>query len=675
MLRPTGTLMSRSVAVLLVLLLTLFGWTQNSEGTIETQVFPRAIVANGSSVATISVTVRDKNGQLAPDGTAVIFETTLGTLSRASVTTNRGLAQVQLTSSLNPGTARITLSVLSFRATTTLEIPILGSEEELKQRDESIQVFSDRRVTYSPELRLFEASGPDGAAKLRGYGVQVSADDFQYDLRSSQLKARKATLKKGEFEATFEEVSINLKSLQGVGLMNRPAPRISFVGKPPYFEVNYTQEVRRQLVDINGLDNIKLRREPVGPESFQFLELDVPTLIYAEKAIANPATEVRFNQASIDVAGTIIMRVPLFRVSTQNVQQIITEDYLQVGNNQVALNYPYYLGLNGSSESLLRFRYGTLFQRGVGGTGGMFLDFEHNWLTNSDAEGGIAVRGLGRNDWSIQSRQRLKLDSRSKGFMQLDFPGHRVLTGSTFLDRDLGALRASFSGNFSRSTEGPKFRTEDQSVSLLTDQKRIGSLPVSVSLGTTYSKRSSSFESSSGTNRNFAENYSAALNFTGQPISRRNFSLSSSARLSKQFGRRAHQSPIFNANLSGGMSVGPESFLGFGYDFTNDPFDSGFLGRHRVNANLSLRSGAIVLYANGTSSLDIDRYNIQLDATYRLSGLWRVGTSLTLDQFSGSRYQDTSVVVAYQLGMRQVGLSWSDRTKRIGLELLGVPLD
>jgi uncharacterized repeat protein (TIGR01451 family) len=68
------------------------------------------------NLSTITATVTDQAGQLVPDGTAVNFTTSLGTLSGSSATTVNGVATVTLSSTL-PGVAVVTATVGSVSVT------------------------------------------------------------------------------------------------------------------------------------------------------------------------------------------------------------------------------------------------------------------------------------------------------------------------------------------------------------------------------------------------------------------------------------------------------------------------------------------------------------------------------------------------------------------------------
>jgi len=82
---------------------------------------PAKLIADGTDTATILAYVTDANGIAVIDGTVVFFTATNGTLSDALALTINGMANVTLTSSVNPCTAVVTAS--SGSASTTLSVP------------------------------------------------------------------------------------------------------------------------------------------------------------------------------------------------------------------------------------------------------------------------------------------------------------------------------------------------------------------------------------------------------------------------------------------------------------------------------------------------------------------------------------------------------------------------
>ena len=100
-------------------------------GSISLTPGAEQIVADGESQMTLFATVRDVNGNAAPEGTTVTFTASAGSLSSLGVAgTVNGVAQINLTSSINIGRVTITATAGGFLATTTVEF-VAGSARRI----------------------------------------------------------------------------------------------------------------------------------------------------------------------------------------------------------------------------------------------------------------------------------------------------------------------------------------------------------------------------------------------------------------------------------------------------------------------------------------------------------------------------------------------------------------
>jgi adhesin/invasin len=93
----------------------------NKIATLSLTAAPTTIAADGKAATTLTADVKTAGGAAAPDGTAVAFTTTTGTLSAASATTTNGKASVTLTAT-TAGTATITAAVGTIQNTTAVTI-------------------------------------------------------------------------------------------------------------------------------------------------------------------------------------------------------------------------------------------------------------------------------------------------------------------------------------------------------------------------------------------------------------------------------------------------------------------------------------------------------------------------------------------------------------------------
>ena len=102
-----------------------------SLGSISLTPGADQIVADGESEMTLFATVNDVNGNAAPDGTTVTFTASAGSLSSlGQADTVNGVAQINLTSSVNTGFVTLTASAGGLVAKTTVEF-IAGSPRKI----------------------------------------------------------------------------------------------------------------------------------------------------------------------------------------------------------------------------------------------------------------------------------------------------------------------------------------------------------------------------------------------------------------------------------------------------------------------------------------------------------------------------------------------------------------
>jgi hypothetical protein len=95
-------------------------FTPCSPSSIELAIDPNDIVADGSSNATVAVTVRDEHGNLVADDTEVTLSTTAGTLAETTLITTSGTASTTITSPTVAQDATVTATCEGIVQTTTV---------------------------------------------------------------------------------------------------------------------------------------------------------------------------------------------------------------------------------------------------------------------------------------------------------------------------------------------------------------------------------------------------------------------------------------------------------------------------------------------------------------------------------------------------------------------------
>lgn len=658
--------------LLTLLLSVLSSLSFAQDGGLEVTKFPEAVLADGLSNVTISIKVFDKSGRIVRDGTEVIVETTLGTFQESVLRTQNGLVTATFTAGQISGTARVTVSVLSLRTTQVIEIPLLKDRESLRASRVFIEVTAPVRVTYAPETRMLQASGPGKQVQLRVKDITILAEELQYSVLDWTVIAKKVTVKSEILNQDFIELKLNLKDLSGIGLTKITERRPRIVAKHPFIDVQFEERERVGLVKIQ-LGKLEPLRTEINADTFVFEDLElIPTLIYARKATIYPGKEVVFQQATVDIQGTKVLRVPLFRTSTETVRPVISEEFVNVSNNRINVDFPYYLGIRPGGSSLLRLRWGINSGRGVGAGGGMFLDYENGWtLGKEDNQGYFTFGGIGRKDWGLSLRQSLRFGGATNAYFQADFPSNRAINGTASIDTRLSKnVRANFYTNVSRSVKGFKTSSFNQSISIRQNPVRIKNTSFTYSPGVAFNSR----QFSSGGFSAFSDGVGLELNLGANPRRIGNGFLNFSARGAQLTGRNVKQGLSSSATLRYDAAFSDQASYGLSYDFADDRFSSAAIGKHRVGATFLYNKGRTSISSFMSKAIGLDRSSLQADLSYGLSGLYRIGATSTLESFRGSRYTDYSVVLAYRVGYREIGLSWSRRTNRIGIEILGSSL-
>lgn len=649
--------------------LSLIAFAQNA--SIRLTSYPAMSVADGRSSLTITAEVRERGGKLVPDGTKIVFSTTIGSFREPVVETSGGMARGILVAGSIAGTARITASALTFSAVSTLDIEFVSDRSLLNSAKEYIEVTANPYLMYSTDLRILGAAGSDRGVSLRYREVEVDADDVQLNVPTYELRARKALLRIGKHKYFFDDLYLKLNERRGYGTTTATlqVPRLVQVGTK--FVPVVEERERYGVVQISA-SSLRLPSEFVPPSLFEFEDLsEAATAISAKKAVVFPRKEVHFHSAEIYVGPTRVLKLPLFQVSIYGQTPILTEQIFNVYDNQVSVNYPHYLSLRPGTTSLLRFRAGDQYGRNYSTSGGMFMDYELNWNQGDDMDGGMIFSGIGRSDWGAGIRQYWKFNDRASMSAQVDFPAHKSLFGSGMVQHVFDGFQATLSANSSRSIRGPKYQSENYAFVVEKDPTRLGSYgKLYLGLTATQSRTQSTYF-----NRE-QEAYGARARFQMIPKAvDRDTTLNASAMVSRLYGSNTNEGLTFLADFSLSRRLGRSASMLVSYNFAEDAYTSSLTGRHSLSLQTYYSAGNTSISLFGSKSLDLDRHNYFVDASYRLSSLWRLSSSHTISRYVGQSYVDGYYMISYRLGYREVGLLYSTDTKRLGIQILGAYID
>jgi hypothetical protein len=636
--------------------------------TIELASFPTMSVADGRSTVTVSATIRDIDGKLVPDGTRVVFSCDRGTFRETVVNTQNGVARAILQAGTVAGVSKITASAITYQATATVDYEFVGDRSLLSSAKEYVEMDAPNDLRYSMDLKVLEASGADQSAVMQYRDIEIRADDIQLNVPTYEVRAKNAILKIGNEEIKCGQLYFRLAQRMGFGTTNyKYKPREI---QPFGDGVRFIEGEERETYGIAEIrpGSIKLPDNPVQGKLFEMVDIgDSATLIAAKKAIAYPRKEIQFQKADVYMGGARVMRLPLFKVSMYNSSPLLTDQMIKINDNQLAIDYPYYLSLKPGQTSLLRFSMGRNGGRGLAANRGVFLDYEYQWNHGDDMQGSAALTSLGRSDWGATMQQYFKLDQQTDLMAQLDIPAHRAVFANLNFSHQFPGMSLSANATHNQAISGTAYNNQQMMINLDKDPIKVGNSPFRIRYGFGASQTMAGGGGFSSSQQVFGAHMNATMNpvYFGKETS-----LTGSATLSKLQGTNTNSGLSINTDLTLSQSFRGGGFA-LGYDFIDDGFTSNFLGQHQLTARLNYFLGNSALNFFMIKSLDVDRISMQIDASYRFARDWRLSYAYTYDRFLTDSFLDYNLILGYRIGYREVGLTWSYRTKRLGFQVLG----
>lgn len=642
-------------------------------GLVKLNAFPSISVADGKSTVTISAEVRDTNGRVVQNGTQVVFTATLGcTFREPVVKTQNGIAHAVFEAGSIPGTVRITATALAYNATTTIDYELVSDRSLLSTAKEYVEIVADTRLLYSMDQKLIGAEMRDEPVFLRYREIEIEAETLQLNVPTYEVRAVKATLRMGKVQQEFDNLYFKLNQRSGFGTTIYSGPRLELIPLGKGVLPQIRESVRYGTVEISA-SGVKPPSQPADPSLYGFIDMsETETTIVAKKAVAFPRKNIQFHRAEIFLGDAKVMALPLFQVNLYGNTPLLTEQILNVNDNQLAVNYPHFLSLKPGETSLLRLTTGEQYGRGTGVNRGLFLNYELNWNRGDDMDGGLVFSGINRSDWGLGIRQYLRIDERTAANAQIEFPAHKSVYGAASLSRQFDGFNMSLNGSSTRTLRGTEFTSQNFTFVAEKNPTKIGKLPLRLYYGITASSLSS--ESPNFRQSQESAGVRARLQLQPQNLDSAT-SLSASFNVSKLYGRHTLRGLSYVADISLRRNLGPSSGVVVGYNFTEDGFTSSLIGRQSVSAQAYYGAGRTNFSAFATRSLDLERSNYFVDASYRISPLWRFSYAYTFSQYLTDKYLDFNYTLGYIFGGREFGLTWSNRSKRFAIQILGAAID
>lgn len=666
--------------------------------SIRLSPFPTAEVADGRSQVVVSAQVFE-DGRAAADGTQVVFETNLGSFRESVVRTSGGWARATLVAGGVPGVAHVKATVsVGDAAGSTCDVEFVKSREELSIARETIEAESTGSLIFANDTKILEGTAPEKGVTVRYRDLEVHADLVQLDLTNFTLRARKATVRRGRRTTLYDSISLDLTKHTGYGLTNYSATRPSSVSAYPG-GVAFTEQapdgdwsvalprMHFGMVEVRQDRDVPLTT-PMGDDPFEMTDItNSPSTVGARKVVVYARREVQFHRADVYVNNVKVLKFPLFVVNlnSNSASPLVTDDIVSINDNQLALNYPHYLLLKPGLTSLLRFRMGQRDGQGLTGSRGAFLDYELNWSQGDDVKGGFVFSGMGRSDWTATANQFWRISDRTSANFQISSPAGNSLFGSGNVSH---ALNQNYSLQLSGSQTHVLDRVEvgagdSQNYSLSADRNpvKLHDTPLRFGYGlTANSSRAVVPHIVDGKVQGFETVTNTGTGFTGRLFSD-SITLDKASSVNGSFTATKLYGPQVLANgvsLNGSMNytrkLSNSASAIVTYNFVRDGISELVTGRHSLSLMGNYSLGNTLLRLSTTKGIGVDRLSVSGEASYRLSSLWRISyTNFTNDSAFGS-LTEWFGVLSYRIGWREVGITWSSRTHRPGIQLMNVNL-
>jgi hypothetical protein len=666
--RPLYISMLRLKAPTVLLLLLAFVAAYADQGSVRLSAFPTMAVADARSTVTVTAEVRENSGRPAPNGTQVIFQTTLGHFQQSPVSTVDGFARAVFVAGGSAGTAKITASAISLGATATTELELVTDRRELNSSNAYIQFEAPIVLRYDVDSQILAASGASHAVTIQVGKATIQTDDMQFNVATQELRARRAKVSIKGHTYDFTVLDLFAMSHRAVGTTSYTAQGVSVISVGNV-ALPVARTVRRfgpmQLKPSGELE--PMAADTPAP-NFTFATVqDGDSMVLAKRAVVFPGREIQFQRAQINMGGMHLMSLPLYSLNLTTGAGSLGDQVLTMNNNKVGINYPYYLGLNPGFSSLLRFTTGQPYGRSFTGNSATLLNYEMTWNKADGTEGGLTMTGINRPDWSLDAHHSLHFEDGSSLSALVSSPERRSVFSSVAYNKPLKGFQFSLNANGNRTLIGPQSDSRAVSAVLESDPHKVHAMPLTLFYGLTSSDSQTSFI---GQSQHVS---TTGLRLRGQfdPFRLDKVTnLNANFSLNQQYGRLEGLAIYGSLGMTRQM---PWGSMGLNYDYAGDntlaSVASG--GKQRLSLDTNYGLGKANLHFFASRSLDADWSSFYGDCSYQLSGLYTLSAGYTLDKYLSNQSLDYDLLLSYRVGIREIGLVWSKQTNRIGLEVLG----
>ncbi|MGC8833490.1 MAG: Ig-like domain-containing protein [Armatimonadota bacterium] len=632
----------------LLFFLSLASTSASAQGlaeSIKLSASPESLPADGYSTAVITAEVRERSGALVPDGTDVSFSASVGTVSPTSTVTRSGRARVRLTSASVPGTAVVT--AFSGRAVRTLTVILYPPEEKAVQARVNVITVSGDYVAYSSELQVMQA---DGRVRISLGAVEVFCSSAQIDLGRNMLKAVSPV------GGDPLVISSGKTSWRGRGLWYDWVRR---AGAIRGFEA-LSEDIPESFAFV-GPPLVRLPSGDIQPSEFEFRDLEETELwIVCRWAAIFPGQRIHFRSAEIRPGGERLLKL---RYHSLPLGETGDEDqYLGLGPSGIALDIPYYFSLSDRSASSVRL--GLNQREGSFGAvkGGLGIDLRHRIFVGDRGEEVVNLSRITSRDWGVWWRHSRQWSSSLSTSAFVEYPSHRDLFATGNLDWDSPGYSGFLNLSASILKEAGSIYFGD--LALQTHPRRMGASRFFYSFlsGTGWS-------GGPGVRDEIRQSLSVRISMSPLTLGKKS-SLSASVTGGRVITGIRRGAKV-DAVVSLSHRFAPTVFASMSYTLSDRPGLGAGASRQRASLLFTGQHRRTSLSASVTKALDMRSLTFAGQYSYWLSRRWRADIRTILLRYTGYRFSDYEIALAYPVGQRELLLFWSKSRHRFMVELSG----
>ncbi len=658
---------------------------------------PEVILADGKSATTITATVRDGDGNVAPDGTTVRFTTNLGTLDKDTAQTTAGVARASLTSAATAGTAQLTATAFLAAAgssTGAAQVEFTSDREEAYTNGDEHWIHMDcpEYLIYSADAKTLEAQGRKGSAHLQYKGLTVTGDALQVSLNSNVLLGHNVVLQRGHHTLRAVEIRYDLSANTGSAVV---------LGTGRHAALS---------MDVSGLglettpqkaDDVS---NSVQTNIYRFDDLSDSKVIVSARAISvNPGDRVQFRRASIYSGGKKVLSVPFHQMSLSS-QELFGQQLVGFGSQGLFVNVPVYYNVSPHSTGTLFLRNsassfasgsglstgGSYFAQ-HGGRPGLALDLQHDYSFGRTGSGSLGITGITRPDWGVQWNQTMRLDDKTNSYFYVDYPSHRSLYASSNLTREFQGFALNLTANGSRDPgfQGYSYANSTVAASLQTTPRSLAGTPVNMTFGIS-AQRGQVVQTTPGQGRIVLPLSTQSLDmhfYTAPTHPDRHTTITNGLSVGQSFSSGGQHAMTLLGTLGATRTTFGHGSLNLNYTYRYDPLQSQ-LGTTRLTANnlvgsfyhgptqqrLTLNYSVsprprMNLSLIGGYGLPLHDNNLFANFDYRITDNWGISLASSLDHYASASYQETQLSLTRRLLGRDVVFTYSTKTRKVIFDL------